>query len=145
MNVEAIAGGLRVAVPEVDPGIKRVGVLIEVPATTVVGVKFTPAIVSLGATVVDVHVAVIPFDALVVSTLVTVPAPAFCQVAAVPLVAVRTCPEVGAVAEDTTTVVVAERRAVATVLSPVFVPEMFAVPVTTMAGVDEPEIATPFN
>lgn len=58
------------------------------------------------------------------------PAEGVCQVAAVHEVAVRTCPEVGAVADDTFTVVVADLSAsvepefpVTEVWSPVFVPE----------------------
>ena len=50
------------------------------------------------------------FVCAVARTISPVPA-TVCQVAVVPLVAVRTCPEVGAVAADTLTVVVAERSA----------------------------------
>lgn len=49
------------------------------------------------------------------------PPPGVCHVAAVPLVAVKTCPEVGAVADETFTIVVADARA-AVVVAPI-VPE----------------------
>jgi hypothetical protein len=100
--------------------VKPVPAAVRVRPLTEVGVMAPKPMVNRGAVVVAVQVAVTPLLAAVVSTEVTVPVAAgVCQVAAVPEVAVKTCPSVGAVAAATLTTVVAELRASVLALLPV--------------------------